>query len=207
MKKIYLVLILCLGLFITGCSSTRLTSYIDPDFKNVTYNKLMIFADTNNIESRTKFERIIVSQFADKSINAVSSLDIFPPTREIDSKEIPNILAQNGIDGTLRFRETNFKTGSTYIPGQTYSNTYGNIIGNSVYTNTSSYTTPGYNINNVNATYEVKIIDAKTEKTAWIATANTNGESVSGLEELARSFGNGLIEKLQVDNMIPTYKK
>lgn len=203
MKKVFFVSIIFMLFFLVGCSQTQLTSYIDPDFKDKTFTKLMVFANIDDLGLRDKFERTIVKQFVEKNINAVSSIDIFPPTRKPETEEIPSILEANQIDGVLQFEGKDVQESTKHIKGYTSTDITGTIIGNNIYADSTTYNYGGYDIKYLAVSYDIKIIDAKTFKTAWMATANTRGTDVVNIDELIKSFGKGLLTKLQQDNMVP----
>jgi hypothetical protein len=211
MKKLSILLILSLLVFVVGCSNTTLTSFVDPDFKDKTFNNLMIFAVVDNLEMRSKFEKIIVEQFMLNKINAVASIDVFPPTREVKSEELPVILETNQIDGVLQFSITDANAATKRTQGQTFTTGSGSMYGNNLYYNSSTFST-SYDFNTANLSYELKIMDVKSAKTAWMASGTTSGsDEVSikklTIDELIQSFAKSLVLKLQEDNLIPQYKE
>jgi hypothetical protein len=207
LKKLFVLFILISTLWVTGCSKTNLTSFIDPDFKNTTYNKLMVFAIIDDLEMRSKFEKAIVEQFTLNKINAIASIDVFPPTREIKSEELPIILESNQIDGVLQFTIIDANAATKRTQGQTFTTGSGSTYGNNIYYNSSTYST-SYDFNTANLSYELKILDVKSAKIAWMASGTTSGSDEASIkkltiDELIRSFAKGLILKLQEDKMVP----
>jgi hypothetical protein len=207
LKKLF-ILFLIATLLVTGCSKTNLTSFIDPDFKNTTYNKLMVFAIIDDLEMRSKFEKTIVEQFALNKINSMASMDVFPPTREINPEELPIVFETNRIDGVLQVSISDANAATKHVQGQTFTTGGGSVYGNNIYYNSSTYST-SYDFNTANLSYELKIMDVKSAKTAWMASGTTSGSDEASIkkltiDELIRSFAKGLILKLQEDKMVPS---
>lgn len=207
MKKLFFVLSICILFLLAGCSQTKVTSFVDPDFKDKKYMKLIIFAATDNLALRSKFEKIVINQFNERnqykqySVFAVSSLDLFPPTREIKPEEVQAVFEANQIDGILQIevKGSQMKTDVIQFPSQT--NSRSTIIGNDIYTNSTTYSSD-IKSTTTSTSYDIKIIDVETGKTAWMATANTSSTDAISANEPLKSFAKGIIDKLEADNML-----
>ena len=51
----YFLLLFVLFLFI-GCSSTKLTTFIDPDFKNLFYEKILVYSISTDLAEKKQIE-------------------------------------------------------------------------------------------------------------------------------------------------------
>jgi len=87
----------------SGCASTNLASSTDPDYVGKSFKKIVVFADTTDLEIRTKVENTFVQNAKDNNYNAVSWLQLFPATRQHTDSSDDAVLQANGADGFITF--------------------------------------------------------------------------------------------------------
>ena len=92
----------------TGCASTRMRSFADPDFKDHTYENFVVAARFENLDQQADAEDIFVKKFSKILGTCHRSLDILPPTRKYNDDELFQILREHDIDGIMMIWETDY---------------------------------------------------------------------------------------------------
>ena len=98
--KIYFFFIISFLLF--GCASTKMTSFKDPDYQQANFKRILIIANTTDLEKRQKLESKMVIEFSKVGVFALESYNIFPPTRELSNEDkirlrIIELTLSNGV--------------------------------------------------------------------------------------------------------------
>lgn len=199
MKKITILLLL---FSLAGCASTNLTSYVDPEFRNKTYNSFVIEYLSNDLQRKSFIEKRVAEILFTKGIRTHIGIDVFPPTRKLSNEEIGRIIHRTGAEGYLLIAMTNAYSVQTYVP-PTY-NTSGSAYSYGNYTNVSATTTQtgGYTVNKPVQEFKIELIDVSTSKTAYQATGQTRGGGGVTDEIMADSLANALVEKLIEDRIV-----
>lgn len=88
---------LLLTILLTGCATTRVASYVDPEYADETYKQPVVWGRIAPLEDRLLLENNIIESFRSKGINPVAGVKIFPPDQEIKREFIvPALLKSNG---------------------------------------------------------------------------------------------------------------
>lgn len=88
-------------IFFVSCASTRMTSFKDPDYHIVKFKRILVVANTNDLEDRQKLESKMVEEFSDIGVFALECFRLFPPTRELTDEYKVEILLKNDIDAFI----------------------------------------------------------------------------------------------------------
>ncbi|MDR3625561.1 MAG: hypothetical protein P4L45_01935 [Ignavibacteriaceae bacterium] len=202
MKNILLSSFL-LGMFFlfTGCASTSITSFTDPDYRAVQFKNILTVANTNKLSDRLSLENRIVEVMATNGIKAIPSYSIFPPTREFTDNQKKDLMLDNKIDGCLiiNFGEQGVQEISIPITGSTSQT---KITGNSITTSTQYI--GGQTFNKPYAEFELKLYDVSNGKMAWTANSFTGGNAYANFNTVYSSFCNRIVDRLSQDNLIRT---
>ena len=194
-------------LFLFGCASTRMTSFKDPDYQSTKFKRILVVANTNDLEDRQKLESKMVEAFSDIGVYAMESFRLFPPTRELTDEEKVNLLLKNDIDAFISISVGESGVSEVYVP-QTSSTTKteGNV---SVYGNTARYKEKskttyqgGYTLNKPWAEFETKLYDVSNGKMAWIASSFTGGNAYANRNTVMNSYCGKTVDQLLEDNLI-----
>lgn len=207
MKSIkYLTCFLIVFLFIS-CASTKMTSFKDPDYQKAEFKRILIVANTNDLEDRQKLESKMVEEFSNIGVFALESFRLFPPTRELTDEEKVNLLLKNDIDAFISISVGESGVDEVYVP-QTSSTTKTkgevNVYGNTARYKEKSTTTyqGGYTLNKPWAEFETKLYDVSNGQMAWISSSFTKGNAYANRNTLINSYCRKTVEQLLEDNLI-----
>ena len=190
-----------LGIFIllSGCASTSITSYTDPDYRAVQFKNILVVANTNKLGDRLGMENRIVEVLVTNGIKSIPSYSILPPTREFSDTQKKEVMLDSKIDGCLmiNFGEQGVQEISIPVMGSTSQT---QLIGNKLTTSTQYI--GGQTFTKPYAEFEIKLFDVVNGKMAWIGNSFTGGNAYSNFINVYQSFCNKIIERLSEDNLI-----
>jgi hypothetical protein len=89
-----ILLILCS----CGCVSSRITSFTDPNYRDVSFSRLLVIANFKQAEVIKKVESIIVNEFRKRGVYAVENSSLLPPIREYTSDEKRRVFIRERLD-------------------------------------------------------------------------------------------------------------
>ncbi|MDX5422213.1 MAG: hypothetical protein LPK07_03245 [Hymenobacteraceae bacterium] len=203
--------ILALGL--SGCaSSTRITgSWKAPEATQQTYNRIVVAALTDNVLARQEVESDLQLQLQQKGIEAVRSIDIFPPTRMRTRDGGPDVglllekIRSDNYDAILTAALIDEETETRYVPGtygyapMTRFGWYGRFGGYYTHWYPTLYD-PGYYTQDKIYFLETNLYDAETERLLW--SAQSRSHSPSSLRRAAEKFAEITVNRMAQDNLI-----
>lgn len=194
-------------LFLFGCASTRMTSFKDPDYQNTKFKRILVVANTNDLEVRQKLEFKMVEAFSEAGVYALESYKLFPPTRELTDEEKVDLLLKNDIDAFLLISVGESGVSEVYVP-QTSSTTKTkgevNVYGNTARYKEKSKTTyqGGYTLYKPWAEFETKLYDVSNGQMAWIASSFTGGNAYANRNTVINSYCGKTVDQLLEDRLI-----
>lgn len=205
-----------LGLVIicSGCASTKMHSFVDPDFRDHSYERLMVAVQIENLDQRDDAETIFTEELAGTGVRCQRSLDVLPPTRQYDDDEFGTALADAGIDGLLIVRMTEYYEDEYYVPPSSTTSTTGSLSANTYYygntantsgtLNATSYTTTtgGHTYTKPRVRHEVQLWDVQSGRMAWIGCTFTRGNAYARFKHLMSSLADEIKETLQEECLI-----
>ena len=97
-----------MAILVSGCSSTELVEHWkNPDIESYNPKKILLIGMTSNLKARKQFEDYLQTQYANRGVESVTSLNFFGTsfseerkTGE-DLKNIENMLLSEGFDTVL----------------------------------------------------------------------------------------------------------
>ncbi|MDR3598783.1 hypothetical protein [Clostridium sp.] len=192
-------------IFLSGCASTSITSFTDPDYRAVQFKKILVAANTNKVSDRLNMENRIVEVLATNGLKSIPSYSIFPPTREFTDSLKKVLMIESKIDGCLMIYFGDRGIDQVQIP-VIGSSTKGTVNKNNNGATFSSLTTfiGGQVLDKPYAEFEIKLFDVVNGKTAWIANSFTGGNAYADFNDVYESFCDKVIYKLSKDNLIRT---
>ena len=152
----------------TGCTSTRIVSFTDPDAYGKSYGKVVVVADVGDLSDKLTIETKLVETLQEKGINAISSLSLLPPTREFTVMQENEVFAKNRIDGLVVVQIADAGYFITTEPINVHTETSSGENGN--VTNTSA--SGGGTEHKAFGQFRVSLIDLKSQKTMWVGDAD-----------------------------------
>lgn len=194
-----------------GCASTKLTSFVDPDFTNTTYKEILIFYPSSDLDEKKEVEEIYKESFAEYGITTLSSIELFPPTRNLTVDNMIEIMKEKEIDAVLFVEFTDAWTDETYIPETQTTTKKGNV---NVFGNTATYkeksttyTSGGYNISKPRVQFVTRLVDIEKDQVAWIGSSLTKGNAFAKLHKLISSLAETTIEDLIKNRLVVPLKQ
>lgn len=196
------------ALCVVGCCPTvRITSFIDPDFPNPGYSRIVPYAAVDNFEWRQALEGPIVERLLQRGLTAYRGADVLPPTRKWEPETEMAALRAAKADACLRISVADVSVHESYIPPKTET-TVGHetkerksgevkkIDTTEVVTTT---TTGGYVQRTTITTIKLELIDIATGRVAWIATTDL---PALYSDKCSDSFAADLVERLATEKMV-----
>ena len=196
-----------MAFILVSCASTKMTSFKDPDYQNAKFKKILIVANTNDLQDRQKIESKMVEAFTENGVFALESYKLFPPTRELTDEEKVDLLLKNNIDAFISISVGESGVNEVYIP-QTSSTTKTegdvNVYGNTARYKAKSTTTyqGGYTLNKPWAKFETKLYDVANGQMAWISSSFTKGNAYANRNTVINSYCGKIVDQLLEDNLI-----
>ena len=195
-----------IGLLLVSCAvaRTNITSYVDPDFKEAKYSRIMVIVPVSDIDIRKDAETYFVSELSsNNTVSAFASIELIPPTREFSAEAVLSAINKNKIDAILLVVQTDSSYSASYIPG--YTNTAGQAT---ISNNTANYTSSSVQYGNFyvykpRQSHDVKLIDAKTGKCAWTSSSKTRGNAYAKSDAMLYSLARETVYALTEDGLLP----
>ncbi|WP_428311762.1 hypothetical protein [Hydrocarboniphaga sp.] len=174
MKRAFLLLVVSLS----GCATTTITGFTDPDYRSKSYKNFVVVTPNLNLEYSSLLQGKVCSAIQAKNASCVRGLDLFPPTRTFDNASIIQKLTENKIDGYLLL---------TYGGGSTQSQQVGTLAYGSatVFANTiSAYgsSTPVMSFSRSDG-YGVVLIDTQSYNKAWVGGTRTQAQGLANITD------------------------
>jgi len=91
-----------LGLLGSGCTSVRVSSYADPEYRNVRLARVAVMALVEDLGWRQSLERAMVEELTRNGLDAVMAMDIAPPTRSWTQETLLEHLRSQGCEGIVQ---------------------------------------------------------------------------------------------------------
>lgn len=207
MKLIKYSISLLMLFFLVSCASTRMTSFKDPDYQNTKFKRILIVANTSDLEERQELESKMVEAFTEDGVFALESYKLFPPTRELTDKEKVELLLKNNIDAFISISVGENGVSEVYIP-QTSSTTKTegdvNVYGNTARYNEKSTTMyqGGYKVNKPWAEFQTELYDVSNGRMVWIASSFTGGNAYANKNTVINSYCEETVNELLQDKLI-----
>ncbi len=198
-------------MYLWGCaSSTQLTgSWKNPEATGKTYNNIVVAALTENILVRQEVEQDLVNELNAKGLNAIKSIDVFPPHTSSEKQPDVNQLLENmrgkNYDAILTVALVDEKTQTRYVPDNvgyspvTRYSWYGRFRGYYTYLYPVLYE-PGYYTEDKIYYLETNLYDVNTDHLLW--SAQSRSYSPGSLRKAAEKLAEITVNKLAEDNLI-----
>lgn len=196
-------------IFFGGCASTRMTSFKDPDYQVTRFKRILVVANTSDLERRLYFESKMVDVLLDAGVFALEGYRLFPPTRDLSPEQKVALLVRDSIDSYLAISVGESGIEQVYIPptgSTTTTKGTASIVGDRLNYEQKSKTTieGGYTFSKPWAEFTVELVDVTYGRRAWIASAFTGGNAFANFNTVINSFCNETLERLAQDRLVET---
>ncbi len=196
-------------LLLLGCATPTkiITSWTDPGYTARSFDKLVVAAIGEDIESRKIVESGIVKQLTGKGFNAVGALEIFKPgflDGEPEQGSIRKVLLENDIDGALVVslldtkEKTRYVAGSvSYQPTTYYSHFHG--YSTTVY---EQVQTPDYYSKSMEVFLECNLYEITGDSDMLLWSAQSKTSNPRSIHDIAKSYSKELVSTLLDENVL-----
>lgn len=210
-KLLYTLGCLALAAVIYGCAAaTQITgTWKSPEAAQKSFNRVVVAAMTENVQARQTIEDQLQAQLQARGIEAVKSVDLFPPTRTQRNESPADLMLErmNGdkYDGILTVAVVDQETETRYVPGNyAYAPVsrfgyYRTFRGYYSYWYPTLYE-PGYYTQDKVYFLETNLYETNTENLIW--SAQSKSYDPSSLSSFADTFAEKTVERMVQDNII-----
>lgn len=204
------VSVIALGLY--GCAaSTQVTgSWRSPEATTQNYNNVVVAAMTDNVQARQVIEEQMQRQLQQRGVNAIKSIELFPPSVTNRQGEDPDMMLQRiqgeGYDGIVTAAVVDQETETRYVPGNfgyapvSRFGWYGSFSGYYGHMSPMLYQ-PGYYTEDKVYFLEANLYDAQTENLVW--SAQSRSYDPGTVTSFADEFAEVTVKQMARDNIIP----
>lgn len=176
MKKILLSTVLAFT--VSGCATTDITSFTDPNFKNKRYTSCVVATPNISLAYAQLLQVKVCKEMEENNIRCVQGLDIFPPTRTLTAKDKAKVIRESNIESYLQIH---YGSGAT----ESYQSGTLNFGTANVYGNSASLigtATPVYSMNRRDG-YNLILIDTMTLQKAWVGGASVHAAGLANVTD------------------------
>ncbi|MDB5491319.1 MAG: hypothetical protein JWO78_1168 [Micavibrio sp.] len=209
MKRMILALCLMGAAVLAACAPTTQTtgaSFTDPAYRGQRFASLVVEADKAGLQERQAIENGTAQALRKSGVNARTSLELLPPTREYSDSAVRQALGQTGAQGVIeiipaakQIRERYFPP--TYHAGIAHGR-YGTGFGGGMMFGPGFYD-PGYTVDEPRVTYNVTLYAVPGYRKVWTGEFRTDGSGGMDYGDVGSHFGSALVQRLQQDGLIP----
>ncbi len=183
-----------------GCASSRMRSFLDPDFSDHRYKNILIAARFENLDQRADAEDIFLQQFAKIDAQVTRSVEVLLPTREYDDREFFEILDGREIDAVVLVWETDYWEEEEYSAQTSMSHTSGTLSAStyqhggyatthgSVHGTTHTQTWGGHPVRKPRMRHKIELYDVASRRLAWTGGSLTKGSAYAGFKDLMHAL-------------------
>lgn len=191
---------------LSGCASTSVTAFKDPEFANARFERIAVYANTLNLEWRSSLEQGMAEEVIAQGGSAIPSMLIIPPTANQSAEEAVQALIDNNVSAVLQIDIGDSGVQEQWIPqtGSTTTTTgTASVYGNTGVYSGSSHTTNygGYNVNKPWANMQTRLFDVESGKTVWIASSSTGGNAYADWDDIRSSYCKKIASEMVKSNI------
>jgi hypothetical protein len=197
------------GILLASCAMSTATSFTDPAASGKRYLSPIMVASNLPLGDRAPAEQKMIDAVQKKSgRQALSGMQVFPPTRKWDAAALDAALADSEADAIVIMWVTDMGTTQTYVPPRVLwggsASTHGMMTnrggGNYSFDYNTLYTPPtvtdGYKFDKPNAQYGAALYDAETGQKIWISEISSRGSAFASYADLAKSAASRIVKDL-----------
>ena len=179
MKYFTAGLIMLAGL--TGCFTTKITSWSDPAFENRPIGKTMVLGISETGSTSQRYEGYFVEKLQEQGIDGTSCYSLLQPTDVITEEQLVQYLQEHNYDSILVTRLLDERDHTQVSTTGSYPSHYGDYYGYYSYGMTQTYVD-----NIMEYILETNLYDVKSRKLVWTgqkSVYDTNSEK-SNIKEV-----------------------
>ena len=166
MKKtsIYLLVASLATCMLTSCTTVKVESWTNPEFKQRPIGKTVILAVTKDTADRHQYEDLFAQRLNEIGEVAATSYSLLPQDTKLSKSELKNALKSVPADSILLTHLADAKERTKYVAPSSYGG--GGYYGHYGHSYSHMYS-PGYTQNYTEFYLEMTLYDVATEKLVW----------------------------------------
>lgn len=169
-----------LVMLVSGCASTSITGYSDPEYRTAQYDSVVVVAENAGLERAARLEGGICEQFQNAGVTCTPFHQVFPPTRSHPADKVFPALQEKGIGALVVLLSGADQSSARDIGSQTFGSA--NVYGNQVSGQSSSVAITAFSRQ---AHARIVVVDSATRDTVWLGDARTEGSGAVNVTESA----------------------
>ncbi len=201
MRNLFVMMLLLIT--VSSCSPKLGSTWMAPNYTDRSFQKIAVVAITENLEARQDFEQTAVKLLAKQGINAVGSMNIFPPNmspKDDTPENIIKILKDNQLDGVITIGMLDESESERYEHGESLGYVTYYRVGDHIIANYNRIETPGYYVATKNYLIEAVFHNVKGELTPGQETIVWRGQSTlrdpNSIGGAAKSFTTQMVNAM-----------
>ena len=189
-------------MFITSCTTTRLTSVWKDNSYTQPLKRVIVVGVSDNPGNRRLLEEAFASQLAANGVEAFSSAAAIPSNRQPDKETIAVEAKKLGADAVLVTHLVGVEEETVYYPGTSYLEPYGyyDHLGRYYSTIYAYVHEPGYYSTYSYVKMETNLYQAATENLIWAITSETVESRT--VNKMVESLARAVIKNLRQNGLI-----
>jgi len=203
-RALFLLLACATAVSVQAFRSTDFESFTDPDFVGYRPARVIVVVEGADFQLSREIEKRFIDELRERGVEGFPAMEIFPPTRPIESYNVLDELAKRMIDSALVVSSGERASNVTQFGAQT--NTTVNVYGNQA--TASSSTTPMISASS-RAEFTASLLafgpDASS-RTAWFAQVLVKASGtffVGNNKSDAKGAVRGILQGLIKDGHLP----
>ena len=199
-KMIYIAATISSFLFISSCSSTKITSvWMDQEKSGTSFNDILVIGIAEEEHNRRLFEESFVAQFNTAGVESEVSYKMLPEGTNINRDTVTDAIKGKNIDAVIVTHMVSVEEETVYRQNMDYRPTYGYYNGlYNYYPYVNSYVhQPGYYTTHEVVKLETNLYEVKSEELVWSAQSRSfaPGSAKEVIDDLIKLVIKDLKEK------------
>lgn len=191
---------------LAACRSieTEVASSTAAEARGRTFARICVSTPDGDLIARRTVERAIADELGRSGADALQLGDLLFPGREHGEEEVREQVRNSGADGFLTIVPLQSWFDTHYVPPMVTSTwDYGRRGHPYGWGFSSTWVSGGYTVSRPNATFDVRLLDVRTEQVVWVASVTASASSDTSWAEIRARAGRDAVRQLAEDGLLP----
>jgi len=199
--------------FSSGCVSSRITSFTDPNYRGVSFSRILVIANFKQAEIIKKIESLVAYEFRKRGIYAIENSSLLPPLREYSRDEKRAVFVKEGLDSYVIVYPAGMSNAMIDVPTVSTTRVGVTTSRDAVRGKATTITSGGGQreiINSVDT--HAQLFDLSNGNIVWKGEATTEisynayGQTFADVDAVLSSACSEIVDQIIKDHiMLPTY--
>lgn len=192
-------LLIILTIVLSGCATTEITSFTDPDFREHKFSSFVVVTPNLNLQYSELVQTKVCGAIQDRGADCSKALEMFPPTRTYGGEQVAEVLADNGTEGYLAVIYGGGGADSEVVGSLSYGTA--NVFSNTVTAYGSTVPIRSFSRSDG---YSVVLVDTSSFRKAWVGGAKTHAQGLANItdEVFTTSLASELATRLEAAGLL-----